>query len=297
MEKRGLSIDRRGDRRLSPQEYFTADSLEALKAEKVVVLQAHVRGLLARQRAARLRRAKQDHLDREEEERVKAKEERELCQKRLRNRCLRPETVDDFSVLYAELGAWRAQEVTRAKRVFVSETHRRQAFKEILQRETQVLQRIEALKQQAVGASRREKKFYLLAAMAKPFAWTCPSTGDVVAVFTPETMRADELRRLYADLENLDVDADARLEVLNRLQAAAGAAQAERGPSQKGRAQEGDDQLRQEILELCRREIAFLNRGQTNKTKLSGLRLRLSHAFWHLLQSPDFNPQAGRYLR
>ncbi|CBZ54419.1 putative IQ calmodulin-binding motif domain-containing protein [Neospora caninum Liverpool] len=293
MEKPGLSIAQKHDKTMYPRPYFTADALDALKAEKAVIVQAHVRGFLARQKASKLRRAKQEIIDREEEEKAAAKREHEMRQKRLRNRCQHPETYADFAVLYQELESWRVQETARIKHTFVSDVHRRQAFKELLHRETDLLQHIEELKLQAMKESRKEKKLHFLETTARPFAWACPSTGDVITVFTPETMWAEELRKLYVDLENLAVDTATRLEILHRLQATV--ANAAPGRDQKRRLKTVS--LNEEIVELCRREIDCLRRGTTQTAKLSGLRQRLSHAFWYLLQSPAFNPQAARYLK
>ncbi|KEP67352.1 UNVERIFIED_CONTAM: flagellar associated protein [Hammondia hammondi] len=294
MEKPGLSIDQKHDKTLYPKPYFTADALDALKVEKAVIMQAHIRGFLARRKAAKLRRVKQEAIEREEEERASAKKEHEMRQKRLRNRCLHPKTYSDFAVLYRELEAWRVQETARIKHMFESDVHRRQAFKELLHRETELLQHIEELKLQATKESRQEKKLHFLETLARPFAWACPSTGDVITVFTPETMRAEVLRNLFLDLENLQVDTATRLDVLQRVQVAV-AANATQDLDQKRTV--GTGNLNKEILELCRREIAFLRRGTTQTAKLSGLRQRLSHAFWYLLQSPAFNPQASRYLK
>lgn len=286
MEKKGLHLSRESDKVLFPKPYFTADALDALKEKKAVTLQAHIRGFLARRKAAALRREKEELLEQKHAEEERVKRERELCQRRLRDRCLHPETYDDISVLYTELEAWRVQEVARIKAVFVNQVHRRQAFKDLLKKETELLQHIEELKLNAMRSSRKEKIQHLLYSMAKPFAWACPSTGDVTTVYTPETMWAEQLKDLYLELENVTtVIVPDRINVLHSVREIVRMV-----PS-------APQDLVNEILELTRREIDFLERGRTNKVKLSGLRQRTSHAFWHLVQSPAFNPQAARFLK
>lgn len=286
MEKKGLHISRESDKVVFPRPYFTADALDELKERKAVILQAHIRSFLARRKAAALRRAKEELLEQRRAEEERVKREHELCQRRLRNRCLHPETYDDISVLYKELEAWRLQEVARIKAVFVNEVHRRQAFKDLLKKETELLQHIEELKLNAMKSSRKEKIQHLLDSMAKPFAWACPSTGDVTTVYTPETIWAEQLRNLYLELDDMtNIIVPDRMDVLQRVREIV-----QKVPS-------APEDLVHEILELTRREIDFLERGRTNKTKLSGLRQRTSHTFWHLVQSPSFNPQAARFLK
>ena len=49
-------------------------------------------------------------------------------------------------------------------------------------------------------------------------------------------------------------------------------------------------------MDLCDREAEMLNRGRSIET-LSGLRQRLANLFLQFIETPDFNPEATRFLK
>jgi hypothetical protein len=59
---------------------------------------------------------------------------------------------------------------------------------------------------------------------------------------------------------------------------------------------EFDCALSRDIVELCDREAELLNRGRS-VASLSGLRSRLSNLFLQFIETPDFNPEATRFLK
>ena len=50
------------------------------------------------------------------------------------------------------------------------------------------------------------------------------------------------------------------------------------------------------VLCLCDREAEMLNRGRSPDT-LAGLRKRLQSLFLQFIETPDFNPEATRFLK
>ena len=59
---------------------------------------------------------------------------------------------------------------------------------------------------------------------------------------------------------------------------------------------EFDCALSHDIVDLCDREAEMLNRGRSIET-LSGLRQRLANLFLQFIETPDFNPEATRFLK
>eukprot|EP00927_Polykrikos_kofoidii_P066267 TRINITY_DN6189_c0_g1_i2.p1 TRINITY_DN6189_c0_g1~~TRINITY_DN6189_c0_g1_i2.p1 ORF type:complete len:527 (+),score=110.64 TRINITY_DN6189_c0_g1_i2:162-1742(+) len=278
MEKRGLFIDSRGDREMKPRRpYFSSADKAALVLEKTVIIQCHARGMFARRRARQLRRERIERQELESREAERRQLEAELRHRREVERRMHPRTFEDFSVLYRELEAWRANEDRRIKTSGFDEGTRRAAQRELLQKETKLLQTIDKLKIQAHSQNRDVKIKKRLESMAKPKVWA-QNDGETTTVHTPFTTRAKELMDLYGGLRLPLLTVDERLDVLLHV---------------KWTVKEFDCNLTREIVDLIDREADTLNRGRPEKS-FQGLRRRLANLFLQFIETPEFNPEAMR---
>lgn len=278
MEKKGLFVDARNDKILTPRKpYFSSADKAALVLEKCVIIQCHARGMFSRRRARQLRRerAEREELERREFERRQL--EADLRHKREVERRMHPRTFEDFSVLYRELEAWRMNEDKRIKSSGFDEATRRAAQRELLHKETKLLQTIDKLKIQAHHQNRDSKIKKRLESMSQPKVWA-QGDGETTTVHTPFTTRAKELMDLYSALRLPLLTVDERLDVLLHV---------------KWTVKEFDCNLTREIVDLIDREADTLNRGRPEKS-FQGLRRRLANLFLQFIETPDFNPEATR---
>lgn len=278
MSKNGLFIDDRGDRELvARRPYFSSADKAALVLEKVVVMQCHARGMFARRRTRQLRKQRADRLELERKEAERRQLEADLRHKREVERRMKPRTFEDFSVLYRELEAWRVNEDKRIKNSGFDEATRRAAQRELLHKETKLLQTIDRLKIQAHNTNRDAKIKKRLESMSQPKVWA-QGDGEITTVHTPFTTRAKELMDLYSGLRLPLLTVDERLDVLLHV---------------KWTVKEFDCNLTREIVDLIDREADTLNRGRPEKAFI-GLRRRLANLFLQFIETPEFNPEATR---
>ena len=120
----------------------------------------------------------------------------------------------------------------------------------------------------------------MLDAMSKEKQWE-RSSGDAISVATPYTVRAKELAALYRGLTGKAGTADERLDVLLNV---------------KWTVNEFECALTRDIVELIEREADLLNRGRGADT-LGGLRGRLGNLFLQFIETPEFCPEAARFLK
>jgi len=281
MAKDGVYIDTAKDRFLEPRRpYFSSADKAALVLEKVVVIQCHARGMFARRRARQLRRERQSLGEFETKEAERRQLEADLRHKREVERRMHPRTFEDFSVLYRELEAWRLSEAKRIQMSDFDEATRRAAQRELLQKETKLLQTIDKLKIQANHQNRDAKIKKTLESMAKPKVWA-QCDGETTTVHTPFTTRAKELMDLYSGLRLPLLTVDERLDVLLHV---------------KWTVKEFDCNLTREIVDIIDREADMLNRGRPEKS-FTGLRRRLANLFLQFIETPEFNPEAMRFQK
>jgi hypothetical protein len=281
MAKNGLYIDQNNDVLMSPRRpYFSSADKAALVLEKCVILQCHARGMFARRRARQLRKDKHERLEFEAREAERRQLEADLRHKREVERRMHPRTFEDFNVLFKELEAWRVAETKRIATSDFDEATRREAQRELLQKETKLLQTIDKLKIQANGQNRDAKIKKTLESMAKPKVWA-QNDGETTTVHTPFTTRAKELMDLYSGLRLPLLTVDERLDVLLHV---------------KWTVKEFDCNLTREIVDLIDREADMLNRGRPEKS-FSGLRRRLANLFLQFIETPEFNPEAMRFQK
>jgi hypothetical protein len=283
MEKKGLFIDSRDEhgqplKVVEPRRpYFSSADKAALVLEKCVIIQCHARGMFSRRRARQLRRERSERMELERREYERRQLEADLRHKREVERRMHPRTFEDFSVLYRELEAWRGNEDKRIKGSGFDEASRRAAQRELLHKETKLLQTIDKLKIQAHTQNRDAKIKKRLESMAQPKVWA-QCDGETTTVHTPFTTRAKELMDLYSGLRLPLLTVDERLDVLLHV---------------KWTVKEFDCNLTREIVDLIDREADTLNRGRPEKAFI-GLRRRLANLFLQFIETPEFNPEATR---
>jgi hypothetical protein len=281
MPKAGLFVDAEGDRELEPRRpYFSSADKHALVMEMCVVIQCHARGMFARRRARQLRKQKQDQREMEEREAERLHLEASLRHKREVERRMHPRTFEDFSILYRELEGWRQSESRRIQGSGYDEPAQRLAQRELLQKETKLLQTIDKLKVTAHATNRDAKIKKKLESMSQPKVWA-QTDGEITTVHTPFTTRAKELMDLYSGLRLPLLTVDERLDVLLHV---------------KWTVKEFDCNLTREIVDLIDREADMLNRGRPEKS-FAGLRRRLANLFLQFVETPEFNPESVKFQK
>lgn len=281
MSKVGLYIDSTHDIVKEPRRpYFSSADKAAVSLEKCVIIQCHARGMLARRRTRQLRMDRQMRMELEAREQERRKLEAELRHKREVERRMHPRTFEDFAVLDRELEAWRLNEAKRIGTSGFDEATQRAAQRELLHKETKLLQTIDKLKIQAHTQNRDAKIKKRLESMAHPKVWA-QGDGETTTVHTPFTTRAKELMELYSGLRLPLLTVDERLDVLLHV---------------KWTVKEFDCNLTREIVDLIDREADMLNRGRPEKSFV-GLRRRLANLFLQFIETPEFNPEAIKFQK
>jgi len=282
MDKTGVVfVDPREDKAVDSQPYFDSEMWLEQRQRATLFIQRNVRGWFARKRAAALRqeRDSRDRLILEREEEMRKREE-ENHEKEIQRR-LNPKSQEDFSTLYKELNAYRLKETERIKsRTDWSSEKKQLGLKELLHKETKLLQTIDRLKITAAHQNREERIKQLLGDMAAPKRFKRPD-GRVTEVHTLFSTRAKELMDLYHGLKMPMLTIDERLDVLLHT---------------KWTVKEFDCNLSREIVDLIDREADMLNRGRPEGS-LDGLRKRLANLFLQFIETPEFNPEAARFQK
>jgi len=268
------------DEVIRPLPYFDSEQLAELRLEKAIDLQRYTRGWFARAIAQALLQAQDESdaqvavvedLQRQEAEGRHAREIR---------RRMHPHSRADFQILYNELEAWRRQETYRINSERIPEHERLESLSQLLLKEQKLLQTIDRLRLQASDENRDKRIRSTLQLMASPKRWQM-SDGEVAQVHTPFTTRAKELMELYNGLRLSLLSIDERLDVLLHV---------------KWTVKEFDCNLTRDVVELIDREADMLNRGR-KEDSLLGLRARMANLFLQFIETPEFNPEAGRYQK
>jgi len=280
MKRKDVHLSNAGDRNVTAQPYFSSNQLLELQRSKTLVIQCYWRGYIARKVAWKRR----DEIYQRQMGRLREKEEavreRQRKQKEEIERRMNPRSVRDFEILYNELESWRHAEMNRIKQGGGTKMEQKGMIAELLAKETKLLQTIDKLKSKAVKGGRDKKVTTMMENMAKSKSWEM-SNGIPIAVETPFTTRARELSALFLALKGSVKGVDERLDVLLNV---------------KWTVNEFDCALTRDIVELIDREADLLNRGRSQKT-LKGLRQRLENLFLQFVETPEFNPEAQRFLK
>ena len=278
MRRPDLLLDESRDIEVDAGAYMTSEEFQRLKEAKTLVLQRYARGWRARKLAAKMRAERDAEWAAAYEADEKARAKAERRRRREIERRMRPRTFEDFEILYNELEAWRLMETSKINDANLPPDVKQATLKQLLHKETKLLQTIDRLKIAANHENRDVRIAKTLADMASAKVWECDD-GSVVEVHTPFTTRAKELMQLYNGLRLPLLTTDERLDVLLHV---------------KWTVKEFDCNLTREIVELIDREADLLNRGRDPKS-MEGLRRRVANLFLHFIETPEFNPEAAKY--
>ena len=276
MARLDVLIDETDDRHVKIRRYFTAAQLLELKRQKCAIIQRFYRGYYARKRAWGIRQRLYDaQVARDEADRggetFRTKNRAKEVERRTN-----PRTEADFELLYNELEQWRQKELA----VIAQQGGTKEQRTDILNQQTRALATIDRLRATAVKAGREKKIKQVMSLMGQPKKWE-DKYGGVREVHTQFTVRAQELRDLYGGLSDEIGDVDERLEVLTNV---------------KWTCEEFPCALTRDIVELCDREADLLNRGRSVESMVN-LRRRLTSLFRQFVDTPEFNPEADRFLK
>lgn len=268
------------DEVLRPLPYFDSEQLAELRVEKAIDLQRYTRGWFARAIAVAQLRAQDEAFAQAAASEEAQRKQAEVRHSQEIQRRMHPHAREDFDVLYTELEAWRLQETRRINEEHSQEHARVEALSQLLLKEQKLLQTIDRLRLQANDENRDKRIRSTLQLMSSPKRWQM-SDGEVAQVHTPFTTRAKELMELYNGLRLPLLSVDERLDVLLHV---------------KWTVKEFDCNLTRDIVELIDREADMLNRGRS-EASLQGLRSRLANLFLQFIETPEFNPEAGRFQK
>ena len=280
MKRKDLHLDETKNVEVEAKAYFSSNQLLELQRQKTLIIQCYWRGYVARKITWDLRDAiYQKQLDRikEKQDAVRTASDK---QKREIERRMNPKSVQDFEILYNELETWRQAETEKIKKCGEDEATKKAMVGELLAKETKLLQTIDKLKARALKTGKEKRVKQMMKSMSKPKKWE-QSNGVAVKVETPFTNRAKELADLYQGLTTTMLSSDERLDMLLNV---------------KWTVNEFDCALTRDIVDLIDREADLLNRGRGAGT-LAGLRVRLNNLFLQFIETPEFNPEAARFLK
>ncbi|EFC35314.1 hypothetical protein NAEGRDRAFT_54982, partial [Naegleria gruberi] len=170
MEKPGLTIDTSGDRVIKASTYyFDYEMLRKLQIEMAVKIQRNVRRWIAKRRADKIREEREEEF---QETIYRAQQFDELQsskkQKEIKRR-MHPRKAQDFAIMYEELEAWRIKETEDINSTTKAGTiERKHAMKELLRKQTKLLQTIDRLKIVANQQNKQENIQKDLEKMAQP---------------------------------------------------------------------------------------------------------------------------------
>lgn len=279
MPRADVDVDT-NDYYILPRSYMDSDLVGDLKLKKAIVIQCYARGMFARTRARRLWKELVKSREEAEEAARRQREEAEEKQRREVERRMHPRTESDFDVLYEELEQWRQLEAENVRKRALDQKQKRVENYQLLSKEVKLVQTIDRLKTVAAKENREAKIERQLEMMSEAKLWEM-SDGTVASVHTPFTTRAKELMDLYMGLKLKNVSVDDRLDVLLHV---------------KWTVKEFEAPLTLELEELIDREADLLNRNRSDKS-LENLRKRILNLFLDFIETPEYNPEAGRFKK
>ncbi|XP_066579864.1 IQ motif and ubiquitin-like domain-containing protein [Amia ocellicauda] len=279
MTKIGCYVSDVTDRLIEPKGYVTADEHHAQRLKAVIVIQTYTRRWQAKRLTEGLRRDRDRHLEWLEQEEIRKRKEKEDRLRGEYERRMNPKTKEDFDLLYHALEKWRREEEERIN-AMLSGPERKAALCALLEQETQLIASIGRHRVAAGEENSKKSVQAFLEKCAEPKKWKA-FDGKITEMDTQYTIRARELRDLYASINMKHLARDERLDVLLTL---------------KHTVKEHDCKLTRDIVELIDREADLLTRG-VKDTNLEGLRKRISTLFLQFIKTPTFNPEVTRLLK
>ncbi|KAL7456772.1 hypothetical protein ACHAWC_009787 [Mediolabrus comicus] len=189
---------------------------------------------------------------------------------------LNPTTPEDFAVLQAELLQWRRREERKILDTCDgNEEQKKELTQAILNKETWLLRKIEALKNGVQCKAKADKVERDMANACLPKVW-----GDIL-VETPETSLAKEMKGIYDDVHKNVDSIPARIDILRRTKAFLRAMHS--------------TVLVKDILTLVNRELEILERDtELGNNMLCGMRTRLTNMLAKLVISSSVDRRKRR---
>ncbi|MBN3315065.1 IQUB protein, partial [Atractosteus spatula] len=203
------------------------------------------------------------------QEEIRKRKEKEDRIKTEFERRMNPQTKEDFDLLYHALEKWRQEEIDHFNSTLTG-PERKAALCALLEQETQLIASIGRHRLVAGEENLKKSVAAFLEKCAEPKKWKA-FDGKITEMDTQYTIRARELRDIYASINMKYLSQDERLD-------------------------EHDCKLTQDIVELIDREADLLMRG-IKESNLEGLRKRISTLFLQYIKTPTFNPEVTRLLK
>ncbi|KAK1168987.1 IQ and ubiquitin-like domain-containing protein [Acipenser oxyrinchus oxyrinchus] len=279
MTKIGCYVSNTTDKLISPGEYFTADEYHNRRLKAVIVIQTYARRWHAIRLVKQLSHDRMVRLDWEKKEEQRKKKEKEDRLKREYERRMHPKTKEDFDLLYHALEKWRQEELEDINATLTG-AERKAALCALLEQETQLIASIGRHKLDANEEIIKNSVQAFLEKCSEPKKWKA-FDDKITEMDTQYTIRARELKDIYATINMKHLTQDERLDVLLTL---------------KHTVKEHKCKLTEDIVELIDREADLLMRG-VKESNLEGLRKRISTLFLQYIKTPTFNPEVARLLK
>ncbi|XP_018560559.1 LOW QUALITY PROTEIN: IQ and ubiquitin-like domain-containing protein [Lates calcarifer] len=267
------------DKLVAPGNYISADECHDRRLRAVICLQSYARRWLARQEVERLRRERERRLAWMELQDRRRREEREEQLRDRRQRWMNPQRREDFNLLYRALEKWRCEEEQTINSSLCG-SERKAALCLLLEQEAQLIATI-GRHRIAVHNNNYDKTIRkFLDKCGAPHQWRA-ADGRLIEMDTQHTIRARELRDLYASVNEFTAAEEQRLHVLMTL---------------KHTVKEHECQLTRDIVDLIDREVDLMTRG-VKAARLEGLRRRICTLFLQYIKTPAFNPEVAKLLK
>ena len=113
-----------------------------------------------------------------------------------------PTQPSDFATLRAELLQWRRREEGKIVNISRNDGEKQEMTKLLMKKEAHLLRKIEQLRNSATEKCKREKIRHVMELMSQPRQWEA-SDGSVIAVDTPKTCRAREVKAMHDELNGV----------------------------------------------------------------------------------------------
>ncbi|KAH0575682.1 hypothetical protein SS50377_23322 [Spironucleus salmonicida] len=257
----------------NPARYETADQFFVRRESAVKLIQSCWRKYKAQKYCQILIQERDEKIavQQQEELTIAAQKEKER-QYQLKRR-VQPRTKADFDLLYQEVATWVRQQKFSIDQANLIPEARQSALELLVQKESRLIQNIEALKRQTNIILRQDKIVNFFKKISEPRRWQLWD-GSFAAVHTPYTLRAQSLRNIYYALEQKNITLDQRLDILLQT---------------KFILKEFDCELTRNAVRLIDEEADLLSRNRPANS-MEMLRKRILEHFLDFCESPEFNP-------
>ncbi|XP_034035641.1 IQ and ubiquitin-like domain-containing protein [Thalassophryne amazonica] len=266
------------DKLVTPGNYVSAAEHQETRLRAVIRLQTAARRWLARQAVEQLRRDRDRRLAWMDVQERRRREEKEEQLRDRQQRWMKPQSRDDFNLLYHALEKWRCEEEWKINSSLRG-ADRKAALCLLLQQETQFITDIGRHRIAVHNSNYDTAVRAFLDKCAMPQQWRA-ADGRLIQMDNQDTIRARELRNLYDEVNLTTMSQDQRLQVLATL---------------RHTVKEHHCPLTRDIVELIERETNLVSRG-IQASKLEGLRKRISTLFLQYIKMPAFNPMVSKVL-